>query len=74
MTGNCLYHIVRHLRRSVKSKNFFVLRQYLVADTQTIAARQKIRPNLMVTTSGGQHLNETVCVEDYVAHDIQRLL
>ncbi len=39
-----------------------------------VRSRKEIRPNLMVTTSGGQHLNETVCVEDYVAHDIQRLL
>ena len=47
--------------------------QYLVADAQTIFARQEVGPNLVVAASGGQNLNEGVSVENYVAH-VQKVL
>jgi len=61
-------HVLRHFRRGMDGEDFLVLAQYLVADTQTIFARQEVGPNPVVAASGGQSLNEGVSVEDYVAH------
>ena len=68
MTSNGVDHVLRNLRRGMNREDFLVLAQYLVADAQTILARQEVSPNLMVATSCGERLNEGIGVENYVAH------
>ena len=49
-------------------EDLLVLAQYLVADAQTVTTRQEVGPNLVVATPCGQGLDESIGVEDYVAH------
>ena len=51
VTGNGVDHVLRHLGRGMHGEDFLVFAQYLIADTQTILARQEVGPNLVVATS-----------------------
>ena len=63
-----LNHVVSKFGIRFLSKNFFVLAQNLSIDAQTYATIKNFRPYLMIRTTAGQCLQQTIGVKDDASH------
>lgn len=51
VAGDGVDHVLCYHGRGMHGENFLIFAQYLVTDAQTILARQKVGPNLVVSAS-----------------------